>query len=239
MKGSLFKKNSSKFLTAFKQLDKFFHEQLGSKVRNNHFYEKVYAWYDMGYLSRLQFYDLLQFGKLRNAIVHEYIDGQTIAEPSTATVKRIEQLRMEVCRPRRLHELFEKKVITADIDDCIGDALTLFWNYKISQIPIVKSKKIINVLNTNTISWWTAATKPEEIPNVKIADVLSYSQHQHNYEILPQNATLPEAVRLFRQSYSKVNRGWFMDAILITANGKNETPIKGIIVLEDLVDYLI
>jgi hypothetical protein len=30
-----------------------------------------------------------------------------------------------------------------------------------------------------------------------------------------------------------------MDAILITTKGMDETPIKDIIVLEDLVDYLI
>jgi len=239
MAGNFFQKNSSRFLTAFKQIDRFFNEQLNGSLKSNHFYEKVYAWYDLGYLSRNQFYDLLQFSKLRNAIVHEYLDGQTIAEPSTTAVKRIEELRVEVCRPRKLHELFEKKVITANIDDCVADVLALFWNYKISQIPIIASKKIVNVLNTNTIAWWTAATRPDNIPNAKITDVLSYSQHQENYKILSQNAALPDAVRLFRQSYSKVNRGWFMDAILITANGKNETPLKGIIVLEDMVDYLI
>jgi predicted transcriptional regulator len=239
MPGNFFRKNSSRFLTAFKQLDKFFNEQLNGSLKSNHFYEKVYAWFDMGYLSRKQFYDLLQFSKLRNAIVHEYLDGQTIAEPSATAVKRIEELKVEVCRPRKLHELFEKPVITANISDCIGEVLALFWKYKISQIPIIESKKIVNVLNTNTIAWWTAGTKPDDIPNAKIGEVLAYSQHRDNYKILSQNAALPEAVRLFRQSYSKVNRGWFMDAILITANGKNEMPLKGIIVLEDMVDYLI
>ena len=148
-------------------------------------------------------------------------------------------MRLEICRPRKLHELFEKKVITAKVEDCIGDVLKLFWEYKISQIPIIESKKIVNVLNTNTIAWWTAATKTSNITDANIMEVVAYSQHKHNYEILSQNAGLPEALRLFRQSYSKVNQGWFMDAILITASGKNETPLKGIIVLEDLVDYLI
>ena len=69
--------------------------------------------------------------------------------------------------------------------------------------------------------------------------MLSYSECQNNYKILSQNAKLPEAVKLFRESYSKVNKGWFMDAIIITTKGKDETPIKGIIVLEALVNYLI
>ena len=121
MKGNFFRKNSSRFLSGFKQIEKFFNEQLNGKLRSNHFYEKVYAWYDMGYLSRNQFYDLIQFSKLRNAMVHEHMDGQPIAEPSNSAVKRIEELRLEICRPKRLHELFEKKVITAKIDDCVGD----------------------------------------------------------------------------------------------------------------------
>ncbi len=234
-----FKKNSSRFITAFNQIDRFFSEQLRGRLKSNHFYEKVDTWYDLGYLSRKQFYDLLQFSKLRNAIVHEYIDDQAIAEPSSAVIKRIEQLKKDICRPKRLHELFEKKVITARKEDRIGDVLELFWKYKISQIPILEGKKIVNVLNTNTIAWWTAATRSNNFSDVTVDEVLAYSKHQNNFKILSQNADLPEAVRLFRQSYSRINKGWFMDAILITTGGKPVTPIKGIIVLEDLVDYLI
>lgn len=239
MSGNFFKRNSSRFLNAFKQLDRFFSEQLHGNLRSNHFYEKVDAWYDMGYLSRKQFYDLLQFSKLRNAIVHEYMNDMAIAEPSSAAVKRIERLKIEICRPKKLHELFEKPVFTADVDDCIGDIMSLFWKHKISQIPIIESDRIVNVLNTNTIFWWIAATKPDNIPKSKIREILNYSLLQDNFEVLSQKANLPDAVRLFRQSYSRVNRGWFMDAILITAEGKPQIPIMGIIVLEDLVDYLI
>ena len=239
MAGKFFQKNSSRFLTAFKQLDQFLSEQLRGNLVSNHFYEKVDAWYDLGYLSRKQFYDLLQFNKLRNAIVHEYLGNETIAEPSTAVVKRIEELKIEICRPQKLHELFAKQVFTADIDNCIEDVLSILWTNKISQLPILEEGKIVNVLNTNTIAWWTAATKPDNIPAVNVKEVLSYSYHQNNFKILSQNTVLPEAVQLFRQSYSRINKGWFMDAILITKDGKNETPILGIIVLEDLVDYLI
>ena len=239
MAGTFFKKNSSRFLTAFKQLDQFFSEQLRGNLVSNHFYEKVDAWYDLGYLSRKQFYDLLQFSKLRNAIVHEYLGSEAIAEPSSAVVKRIEELRVEICRPQKLYQLFEKPIITASIDSCVQEVLTLLWEHKISQLPILEGDKIVNVLNTNTIAWWTAATKPDSIPKASIKEVLSYSYHQNNFKILSQNADLPEAVQLFRQSYSRINKGWFMDAILITKKGENEIPIVGIIVLEDLVDYLI
>ena len=239
MPGNFFQKNSSRFLNSFKQIDRFLSQQLHGRLKSNHFYEKVDVWYDMGYLSRKQFYDLLQFSKLRNAIVHEYMNDMAIAEPSSAAVRRIEQLKTEVCRPKKLHELFQKTVYTAKTDDCVGDILSLFWQYKISQIPILESDRIVNVLNTNTISWWIAATKPDNIPKVKISELLDYSLHQNNFDVLPEDADLPEAVRKFRQSYSRINRGWFMDAILITRDGKPHKPISGIIVLEDLVDYLI
>jgi predicted transcriptional regulator len=239
MPGKFLQKNSSRYLTAYNQIDKFLNEQLQGKLQSYNFYEKVSKWNELGYLSRRQHFDLLQFGKLRNAIVHDYQNEQVIAEPTSKVVKRIEQLNVDVCRPKRLHELFEKKVVTANIDDSIGDILSLFWKYKISQIPIVDGNKIVNVLNTNTIGWWSAATNPGNIPATQISEVLSYSERQNNFKILSQNAKLPEAVMRFRESYSKVNKGWFMDAILITKEGKDEMPIKGIIVLEDLVDYLI
>lgn len=240
MAGKFFKRsNSSRYLTAYNQIDKFLSEQLQDKVQAQTFYEKVNAWYDMGYLSRKQQHDLLQYAKLRNSIVHDYQNEQVLAEPLPNVVRRIEQLRKDICRPKRLHELFEKKVIMADINDTIGAIQNLFWKYKISQIPILDEEKIVNVLNTNTISWWSSATNPDDLPASKIREVLNYCEHQHNYKILSQNAKLPEAVKLFRESYSRINKGWFMDAILITTEGKPELPIKGIIVLEDLVDYLI
>ena len=97
MAAPFFQKNSARFLSAFKQLDKYFSQQLRGQLHSNHFYEKVDLWYDLGYLTRKQFYDLLQFSKLRNAIVHEYLDNETIAEPSSAVVKRIElQLSVQV-----------------------------------------------------------------------------------------------------------------------------------------------
>ena len=134
MAGKLFRKNSTRFLTAFNQIDKFFSEQLRGNLRSNHFYEKVDAWYDMGFLTRRQFYDLLQFSRLRNAIVHEYFDDEAIAEPSPVVVKRIESLKANVCRPKKLYELFRKQVITANVEDSVEDVLDLFWTYKICEI---------------------------------------------------------------------------------------------------------
>ncbi len=237
MPGKIYDKNSSKFLTAFNQLEKFLRDQLEDKTLG--FSEMVGKWNDLGYLSHNYYRDLVQFARLRNAIVHDYARGKVIAEPSDYAVKRIRQLCQDVCRPKRLHELFNKKIITAGIQDKISEVLSLFWQHKISQIPVVENGKIINVLNTNTISWWFSATHPDNFQVAPIGEVLSYMEHQRNFALLSENAKFPEAVKLFRESYSKVNRGWFMDAILITTNGQPELPIKGIIVLEDLVDHLI
>ena len=138
-------------------------KQLQEKLKSHNFYDKVSKWHETGYLSGRKLQELFQFGKLWNAIIHEYQNEQVIADPTLNVVKRIEQLNTDICRPKRLHELFEKKVITAKIDDSIGDILCLFWRHKISQIPILDGKKIVNVLNTNTISWWSAATNPDNI----------------------------------------------------------------------------
>ena len=231
--------NSSRFLSAFNQIEKFLTEKLEGEVQSKGFSDKVIAWRKMGYLSRKQLQDLLQIAKLRNTIVHEYYDQEVIAEPTLKIVERCEQLLTDIGRPKRLYELFERQIISVNIDDNISDVLNLFWKYKISQIPVLDKDKIIDVLNTNTISWWTAATNSKNLPETSIEEVLSYSERKKNYSILDRNSILPEAVKLFRESYSKVNKGWFLDAILITSHGQDKTPITGIIVLEDLVDYLI
>jgi predicted transcriptional regulator len=232
-------KNSARYLSAFNQIEKYLTEKLDGKIQSSRFNDKISRWQEMGYLSRRQLQDLKQIGKLRNALVHEYYDEEVIAEPSLKIVERIEQLREDICRPKRLHELFAKNIITVDLKDRIGSVLNLFWKNKISQIPVLEEDKIVDILNTNTISWWAAATNPDNLQDTRIKELLSYSEYKKNFEILDQNAKLPEAVRLFRESYSKVNKGWFMDAILITSKGRADSELKGIIVLEDLVDYLI
>jgi hypothetical protein len=63
---------------------------------------------DKGY-HKFQRY-LEEFGDLRNAIVHERIDGEVIAEPHLKIVLEIEQIASVLTQPERVKDHFLKKV---------------------------------------------------------------------------------------------------------------------------------
>ena len=80
MPGKFLKKNSARFLSSFNHIEKFLTEKLHGQIQTTRFSDKIIAWYEMGYLSKRQMHDLMQIGKLRNALVHEYYDEEVIAE---------------------------------------------------------------------------------------------------------------------------------------------------------------
>ena len=230
--------NSDRFLTAFNEIEKYL-TRIYREEEERGFRNMINLSRERGQLSKQQYEDLKQYGKLRNIIVHEFRNNEVIAEPNNTIVKRIEQIRAELKNPRKASELFSKEVVTVQLENTLEKVLGLFWELKISQIPVLSRKKVIDVLNTNTITWWMAVNGRSDLNQVTVSDVLGFTEYKKNYRIVSEKTRLPRVVQIFKESYSEVNQGWFLDAVLITKTGADTSPIVGIIVLEDLVDYLI
>ena len=71
-----------------------------------------------------------------------------------------------------------------------------------------------------------------------IKDVLNVAERNHNFEVISQSITVFDAAEIFKNSYMKPPVNWYYDALVITANGKPDEQLEGIIVLKDIAEYI-
>ncbi len=177
--------------------------------------------------------DLLEFGELRNAIVHNRADGRIIAEPDDEAVAAIERIAAPLSAPPRVLPLFKKKVITVEGRDPISKAVRLLYRHSFSQLPVTDKGVTVALLTSNTITRWLGESFESKVypGDTAVAAVLEYTEHKDNFKFVGSTATLFEIRDLF---YGYYQRGKRLDAILITSTGHPAEPLMGIITLRDL-----
>jgi len=67
--------------------------------------------------------DLREFADLRNAIVHDRMHDEVIAEPNSWAVERIGMIANLLTAPPAVIPLFEKRVFTVDEEQSLGEAV--------------------------------------------------------------------------------------------------------------------
>ncbi len=68
---------------------------------------------------------LKQFGQLRNAIVHEYRDGQVIAEPTVKALDEFQNIYNKISKPKRALDIVGTSVVRISKNESIGVALEM------------------------------------------------------------------------------------------------------------------
>lgn len=179
--------------------------------------------------------DLIEFTDLRNAIIHTYREKQVIAYPTEDVVKEIEHIKNILLNPPNVLTEFQKKVIAINERATLDQILQLFKQYNISQIPVLKEKKVIAIINGNTIA---RCLSNEEIISTKettTSELENNIEFKGTFDFISKKTDVYQAAEKFSNSYKN---GWFMDAIFITENGVNGEGLLGIIVLEDIAKWM-
>lgn len=182
--------------------------------------------------------DLITYGDLRNAIMHNFEkDGEAIAVPRDKIVKHFSYILNEIKSPSKV-DVFFKEVYTCNVNDKLDKALELIHKHKISQIPIFENNLIIEVLNSLQIVEWMAGVDKIIPSETVLSDVLNNSKNRQNFAIIPQDYNIFQAAEIYKRSYKSnpVNR--YFDALLITKTGSESQALLGIIVLKDIAAYL-
>lgn len=178
---------------------------------------------------------LIDYGRLRNAIIHNSNDNYVIAEPHNDVVEKMEHIADLLSTPPKVIDVFgERNVLCAQYDVILKDLIKLIAQSGYSNIPIYKNNGLIGVANGQRIldRLGFALAKGEDINDyiekVKAEDVIiSQSTHKH-FEIISNEATIEDVLGLF---YS--NRK--LTAVLITKDGlETATPLE-IITTSDIL----
>ncbi len=226
--------NSERFLTAFTTIESDMNRRIKSDryisyselVRRVSTIDKAYNKYRR-YLE--------EFGDLRNAIVHERIDGEVIAEPHLKIVVEIEQIASILTQPERVKDYFLKKVQTVTEDTSLTDALKVLESSKYSKIPVYDQQNHFKgLLTTDAITHFlikNISAANCAFPQVPIREILALDIKERNVSFISVNTTLVGVINEFEHHLALGRR---LQEIIITQDGAlNQKPL-GIITITDL-----
>ncbi len=180
--------------------------------------------------------DLIDFGRLRNAIIHSGNSRITIAEPHDDIVKQIENLAELISKPpHAIDRVGNKEVITIAVDVKISVVMELMARTGYSNLPVYEDNKLLGVINArkllNVLGNKVAegVNLQEYIENTSVVDVVSLMGDDYFFVIADENLTIDAAMNYFEN-----NRKLMI--ILLTKDGKESGKPLGIISHADIID---
>ncbi len=218
-------KNSEVFLSTYNKLDNYLREQdkspnyvgFSSLVHNLKRSHRM-----ISHFSK----ELLEYNDLRNAIVHERIDGQVIAEPNDFCVKEFTHIYNNITSPQAVYDVCRNNVKTIRKTDSLSHALEIMSEKDFSQLPVYDKNSFVKMLNYETITSWMVKNMKDEsilLSKVKVEDVLNYHSDYRKTVFLPRSSDIYEIIDVYKKN---VNEPKQIDAIIITHNGKDtEKPL--------------
>jgi len=225
--------NAERFLNAYATIEKEMKRILDLKDHRP-FFELVNKSSRINPLIEKYRFDLKEYSELRNAIVHDRAGGEIIAEPRAEVVESIERIASLLAEPPRVAPLFLKEVLVLSPDQPVARAIRELSKMTYTQAPVLKEDKITGLLTLKMIVQWmgiSLANETFDIEKTTIGNVMEMVGDNDGYEIVSVKKSLLEIPDLFYRWQAK---GKKLEAVIITWNGNDDEPIKGIITNRDL-----
>ena len=227
--------NAKRFIDAFNNID------YALKARYNlnramGFSDLIRKSVVVNYIVRKYEDVLVDYGRLRNAIVHSSTDDFVIAQPHDDVVANIEHIeRLLTTPPKALDTVGHRDVLVTYAGQSMGEVICLMAKANYSNIPVYKGNELIGIANGQKIidsmgHFLIAGGKAQVfMENVQIEDMLSSIENSQYYDVMKADCTVEEVLDAF-------NKNRKLLAILFTKNGlSNEMPV-GIMTGADVVD---
>ncbi len=226
--------NSERFLNAFSRIE----EEMTRRMHSSRYISyaemaRRLAKVDKTYRRYRRF--LEEFGDLRNAIVHERIDGEVIAEPHIKEVEKIEQIADILTKPEMVLPRFQKKVEIAYMDEKLSAVINRMKPKRFSKLPVYNREGVYEgLLTTDAFSYYVVDHIKDivcEIPDAQVKDVIEFDKKGRHVRFISRHSTLVDVVMEFEQA---LHTGQRLNEVIITEHGEmHEKPI-GIISVSDL-----
>lgn len=226
--------NSERFLIAFTTIE----ADMNRRIKSNHYVSFSELVRKMSYSDRsykkFQRY-LEEFGDLRNAIVHERIDGEVIAEPHLKIVEEFEHIAQLLTQPERVKDHFLKKVDFLFENETLEKAVTILEKTNYSKIPVYDRKnRFVGLLTTDAITIYLFKNIKAAncaFPKVMIKDILLVDAKERNVSFVSDTTTLIGIITEFDRALASGKR---LQEVIITQDGAlNQKPL-GVITIADL-----
>ena len=229
------KSNAERFIIAYNSIDYSLRTIYGFK-RSISFADLVRKAVPLNSVVRKFEEDLIDYGRLRNSIVHKTNPNYVIAEPHDEVVEEFENIaKLIATPPTAFDKICHKEVVVCEADVTIREILQIMARTGYNNIPVymngvlqgvaVGSKLLTEIgkclINGQDVSAY--------IDSTKVIDVITKDEESNYYRVADKSMTIEKAL-----NYFFINRK--LALILITEKGTyNERPI-GIITTADILD---
>lgn len=227
------KSNAERFINAYNRLDKTVRDIYNFKPALT-FSDVIRKAADVNYIVKKYEDDLIDFGRLRNAIVH-HSDERVIAEPHDDVVEKMEKIVRSVTTPPLVMQTVgNRSVFIADGGVPAKKVLVEMSKNGFSNVPIYLGGTLVGVLNRKMIvdaigGCVLAQQDIDKLLEKPIVDCMSVLDVNNHYEVVGGDATIDNILYMFQQNRK-------LSTIVITPKGSyNELPV-GIVVTADLID---
>lgn len=226
--------NARRFINAYNKLDYALRVQHGFK-RSMSFSEVIRKAVPVNFVVRKYEDDLIDYGRLRNAIIHRSNDNYIIAEPHDDVVLQMEHICELITTPPKALDSCDKNVLCVQNDVSVKDVIQLIATSNYSNIPVYKHGGLIGIANgqriLDEVGRQIAENKDLDnfISSTTIEAILNEETTQKYYEIVSREASIEEVLNLFNKNRKLI-------AVLITKTGTvSELPI-GIVTSADVIE---
>ena len=227
--------NARRFINAYNVIDQSLRSIYNFK-RNLSFADVIRRTVPLNSVVRRYEDKLIDYGRLRNSIVHNSSEEQIIAEPHKEVVAEMEFIASLISSPPKVVEVIKKKdVKILNSNTSILDCLVALSSTGFKRIPIydnnmlvgvVDSSQIVNVLGETSRQKKEIKSFLEETP---IIDILETNDKEKMYVICSEELTVQEALDIFFNNRK-------IQVIIITKKGTfAERPIN-ILTNADFID---
>lgn len=229
------KSNAERFIEAYNQIDYSLRTIYDFK-RSMSFSDVIRRSVVLNAVVRKYEEDLIDFGRLRNAIIHQGNNKYTIAEPHDDIVEKIEKLADLISEPpKAIARVGTKEVVTINQDMLIAKAMELMARTGYSNLPtyngdslvgILNARKLLNVLGNKIAE---GVNLHEFVNTVTVGEIIQEMGEDYYFMLADPDISVDQAMNFFEN-----NRKLLI--ILITKNGKDTSKPLAIISSADIID---
>lgn len=227
--------NAVRFINAYNNIDQTLRSVYNFK-RNITFSDMIRRAVSLNSVVRRYEDKLIDYARLRNAIIHNSNEERIIAEPHDDVVMDIERIADLISRPPLAFEdIATKNVLVLDGNISLRKAIETIFKTGFKTIPICENETIIGVITAGRIVNILGAVVEKDgdlddfTNKTPVSSVISEQDVDKVFTIRSKNLTVQEALDLFYHNRKLL-------AIVITKNGNNlERPI-GILTAANIMD---
>ena len=219
--------NGEKFLIIYNNLESFLKKKL--HLEEHMPFQQLIRYGSETYKELHYFrHDLIEYGQLRNAIVHNRNGEKLIAEPYEETVLNFEAIFKKISEPKRVIDVICNDVLTLHPKDTLKNALKLMGKYEFTTIPVYEEEEFKGVFSTKAVTSWLISNMKEneiiEYKDVLVEDLLIFKEESSVLKFVPQTTSVYDVRDIYKKNITEPNQ---IHAIIITENGNsNEKPLS-------------